>query len=48
VSEVQAGQVEEVDDKEKFSRPKVPADPEHDETEDQKVVLGFVRNCSAN
>jgi hypothetical protein len=39
VSEVQAGQVKEIDDKEKFGGPEMPTNPEHDETEGQEVVL---------
>ena len=44
MAEVEGGQIEEVDNKEKFARPEVATDPEHDEAERQKVVLHIVRS----
>lgn len=39
VTEVEEGQVEQVDDQQKLSRPEMASNPEHDETEDKKIVL---------
>lgn len=43
VSEVKGCEIEEVDDKQEFSRPEMAADPEHDKAESQKVILSNVR-----
>lgn len=39
MSEVERHQVEQIDDEEQFSQPKSTPDPEHNEAEDEKVVL---------
>jgi hypothetical protein len=40
MAEVKRGEVGEVGDQKDLSRPEVAADPEHDESEDEKIVLG--------
>ena len=41
MAEVERGQVEQVDDEEQFANPEPTTNPEHDEAEDQEVVLTF-------
>ena len=42
MAEVKQGQVEEIDDQQKLAWPEVTADPEHDEAEEEEVVLWLV------
>lgn len=40
ITKVEASQVDEVDNKKEFTEPEIPTNPQHNEPEGQKVVLG--------
>ena len=47
MSKVYRGQIEEVDDKQQLSNPKLTSHPKHDEAEDKNIVLMAVLVCGS-